>query len=51
MFMVCINRHRGNINVAFLDSSVRSVGLKEIWKLEWHRGWSNDKHLLAPNNA
>ena len=51
MSMVCINRHRGNINVAFVDGSVRSVGLKEIWKLHWHRAWSTDKRLLTPTNA
>ena len=33
----CINRHDGFINVAFLDSSVRRVGLKDLWTLKWHR--------------
>ena len=33
----CINRHDGFINCVFLDSSVRKVGLKELWKLKWHR--------------
>ena len=35
----CINRHEGAINGAFLDFSVRKVGLKELWKLKWHRGY------------
>ena len=37
MTRICINRHRGFINMAFLDFSVRKVGLKELWTLKWHR--------------
>ena len=33
----CLNRHDGYVNSAFLDFSVRKVGLKELWKLKWHR--------------
>jgi len=33
----CINRHDGVINSAFMDWSVRKVGLKELWALKWHR--------------
>ncbi len=33
----CINRHNGCVNIAFLDFSARKVGLKELWKLKWHR--------------
>ena len=33
----CINRHDEFINSVFLDFSVRKVGLKELWKLKWHR--------------
>ncbi len=32
----CINRHEGTINGLFLDWSVRSVGLKELWTLKWN---------------
>jgi prepilin-type N-terminal cleavage/methylation domain-containing protein len=32
----CINRHSGNINGVFLDQSVRTIGLKELWKLKWY---------------
>ena len=35
--LVCMNRHDGGINMCFLDSSVRKVGLKELWTLKWHR--------------
>ena len=31
----CINRHSGHVNGLFLDSSVRKIGLKELWTLKW----------------
>ena len=37
MHHFCIDRHSGCINCVFLDWSVRKVGLKELWKLKWHR--------------
>jgi prepilin-type processing-associated H-X9-DG protein len=37
MRRICIDRHDGFINMAFLDWSVRKVGLKELWILKWHR--------------
>jgi prepilin-type processing-associated H-X9-DG protein len=33
----CINRHNGTVNCLFADGSVRKVGLKELWTLQWHR--------------
>jgi prepilin-type N-terminal cleavage/methylation domain-containing protein len=34
-------RHPGRrpVDMAFLDSSVRTVGLKELWTLSWYQGW------------
>jgi len=37
MSYFCINRHEGSINSLFMDWSVRKVGLKQLWKLKWHR--------------
>ena len=37
MMHFCIDRHDGAINMLFLDWTVRKVGLKELWKLKWHR--------------
>ncbi|MGD8501875.1 MAG: prepilin-type N-terminal cleavage/methylation domain-containing protein [Phycisphaerales bacterium] len=38
MSLVCINRHTGYVNAVFMDcSTVRKVGLKELWTLRWHR--------------
>jgi len=40
MKQFCTNRHDGNVQMLFMDSSVRKVGLKELWTLKWHR-WFN----------
>ena len=32
----CTNRHSGFVNGLFLDWSVRKVGLKELWTLNWY---------------
>jgi prepilin-type N-terminal cleavage/methylation domain-containing protein len=37
MGRICINRHRGFTSSSFLDWSVRRVGLKELYTLQWHR--------------
>lgn len=37
MMHFCIDRHDGHVNHLFADWSVRKVGLKELWKLKWHR--------------
>jgi hypothetical protein len=37
MRLFCIDRHEGNINGVFLDLSTRKIGLKELWKLKWHK--------------
>lgn len=42
----CINRHNGSINCLFLDYSIRKVGLKELWKLKWHKQF--DTNAPAP---
>lgn len=39
MLRFCRDRHNGAINGAFLDFSVRKIGLKELWTLKWHRNY------------
>ena len=39
MRRICIDRHEGGINMAFLDWSVKKPGLKELWTLKWHRAY------------
>jgi len=40
MRRICIDRHDGFINMAFLDWSVRKAGLKELWTFKWHRAYN-----------
>jgi prepilin-type processing-associated H-X9-DG protein len=35
-----INRHDGAVSCLFVDGSVRKVGLKELWTLQWHRSFN-----------
>jgi len=51
---LCIDRHgKGETNCLFMDWSVKSVGLKQLWKLKWHRNfdvngpWTKD-HVPPP---
>ena len=37
MMHFAIDRHDGFVNHAFLDWSIRKVGIKELWTLKWHR--------------
>jgi prepilin-type N-terminal cleavage/methylation domain-containing protein len=41
----CINRHDGFVNSSFCDFSARKVGLKELWRLKWHRSFPLDAPL------
>jgi len=36
----CVDRHDENTNGLFMDLSVRNVGIKELWELDWHRDWN-----------
>jgi len=37
MMHFCIDRHNGFVNHLFMDWSARTVGLKELWTLKWHK--------------
>jgi len=39
MVRVCLSRHNAYVNWVFMDYSVRRVGLKELWRLYWHKGY------------
>jgi prepilin-type N-terminal cleavage/methylation domain-containing protein/prepilin-type processing-associated H-X9-DG protein len=43
----CIDRHNGTVNGVFVDFSVRSIGLKELWEIKWYRGWSADRRAAG----
>ena len=43
---LCIDRyHNSANNVAFMDGSVDSVKLAELWKLKWHKQWKAPRQL------
>ena len=46
----CINRHRGAVNIAYADCSVRRVPLVELWLQYWCRG-SRPNTRVGPINA
>jgi len=37
MGRICMDRHSGYVNWVFMDYSARPVGIKELWKLRWHK--------------
>jgi prepilin-type N-terminal cleavage/methylation domain-containing protein len=37
MGRICMDRHNGYVNWVFCDYAARPVGLKELWKLMWHK--------------
>ncbi len=39
MQYMCIDRHKGGINISFVDMDVRHVDIKELWQLKWHLNW------------
>jgi len=48
----CIARHNGKANFAFMDWSIRPVGLKELWTLKWHRMFdTKGPWTMAGNNG
>ena len=44
MLRFCVNRHNEYVNCIFLDYSIRRIGLKELWRVKWHRTFD----LTAP---
>ncbi len=48
-----LNRHNGYVQGAFVDYSVRKLGLKELYTLKWHREFdiSNDYTLAGGSTA
>ncbi|UCC23430.1 MAG: hypothetical protein JSW23_05095, partial [Planctomycetota bacterium] len=43
MKIFCLDRHSGDINGLFTDMSVREIGLKELWRLKWNRGFKTSE--------
>ena len=51
MRRICIDRHDGFINMAFLDWSVKKAGLKELWAFKWHRAYNQAGPWTAAGGA
>ncbi|OHB79873.1 MAG: hypothetical protein A2Z25_09090 [Planctomycetes bacterium RBG_16_55_9] len=51
MRRICIDRHDGGINMAFLDWSVKKVGLKEMWALKWHKAYPTAGPWTTPGGV
>ena len=45
MDRVCTNRHKGGVNILFMDWSARRVGVKDLWRQEWHRNYVPQEHV------
>ncbi len=39
MSVFCMPRHNSRLNMLFMDKSVRKVGLRQLWSLNWHTEW------------
>lgn len=49
---VALDRHHGKTNWLFMDSTVREVGIKELWTLKWHRQFdTRNDWTLEGNNG
>ena len=43
MTTFCLDRHEGGENMLLMDTSCRKIGLKEMWRLPWHKNWDYEK--------
>jgi prepilin-type N-terminal cleavage/methylation domain-containing protein len=44
MKMICLLRHNGFVNGAFVDFSSRRIGLRKLWTLKWHQQFDTRRH-------
>jgi len=51
MTRYCIPRHQDGTNGVFLNLSVRKVGIKELWKLKWHRNFNTNNSWTTAGNV
>ena len=49
MVRIVQDRHHRRQNVAFLDGSVETLGLKELWTLKWHRQYNTGGPWTRPD--
>ncbi len=51
MNRVCVDRHNGTLGMQFCDWSVRTVGLKELWTLKWHKEFNTRNEWTKAGGA
>ena len=51
MKLFTINRHNGSVNTLFMDWTVRKIGLKELWKLKWHKNFKTNGPMTKAGGA
>ena len=51
MSFFVIDRHKGYVNVLFMDWSVRKTGLKKLWKLKWHPNFDTNGPWTKAGNV
>lgn len=47
----CTDRHDGHVNGVFADGHARMIGLKELWTLEWSKGYDNQNIYTLAGGA
>ncbi len=45
------NRHRGTVGMLFMDKSVSSIYLKQLWTLKWHQGFDTANFWTVAGGA
>jgi prepilin-type N-terminal cleavage/methylation domain-containing protein/prepilin-type processing-associated H-X9-DG protein len=40
-----VNRHKGKLNVLFMDGMVKTISPKELWQLKWHKDYDTSAPL------
>lgn len=46
----CVDRHKGYMNMGYMDGSARKTGLKELWTLKWHRQFDTTNTYTEAGN-
>jgi len=46
MMHVAMDRHKGGVNIVFLDGHVAHVPIKRLWRLKWHKKYDRN-HVFS----